>query len=249
MSKIKTKITGTVCALCRESPNLCDSHIIPEFFYKPTYDGGKRGRAKELTRKTGRWRAMQKGHREPLLCTKCEQFLNLEYENYVKEVWYDEGKLPDPVTTDLVVLEGLDYRRFKLCMLSILWRASVSQLSMFGQVSLGPHEDTIRGMLRAGTAGGEDEYVFATQVLVMNGKVVHGTVMEPVQVRHNGHRVYVFIFEGCAWNFFVGAHPPAAFAELGIRQSGALPVMRQEFTKLDFIRDFVIDYLRAKSDR
>ena len=232
-----------MCKLCLESPDLCDSHIIPEFFYRPACDKGGRGRAKELIRDTGRWRYIQKGHRERLLCGDCEDFLNERYEKYVKKLWFDERILPDPLDKELVVLQGIQYPNFKLCMLSILWRAGVARGSMFRQVALGPHEKTLRNMIRNEDPGTESQYAFATQALVMNGRVVFAALMEPVQFRYNGHRVYTFIFGGCSWNFFVGAVAPVPFARLGIRRSGELPVMKQEFTKLDLIRDFVADHL------
>jgi len=37
-----------------------------------------------------------------------------------------------------IIIEGIDYAPFKLFLMSVLWRASVSTLEFFKLVSLGP---------------------------------------------------------------------------------------------------------------
>lgn len=59
------------------------------------------------------------------------------------------------------LLPRVDYHRLKLFVLSLLWRASVSQHLFFRRVTLGPHQETIRSMIDADDAGGVDDYSFA----------------------------------------------------------------------------------------
>jgi hypothetical protein len=117
---------------------------------------------------------------------------------------------------------------------------------MFTQVALGPHESSVGEMLRADDPRAQDEYALAVQALVMDDRIVYAALMEPVQFRFRFHRVYTFIFGGCAWNFLISAKAPPPFAALTLTRDGKLPIMKQEFTKLDLIRDFAADHLRTR---
>ncbi len=126
------------CKLCDEQQTLCDSHIIPEFCYRALYD--ERHKAVLVKNEPARESKLQKGFRERLLCPDCEAFLNESYEKYFKEIWFDLGKCPSTTDERVIRVDGLDYRRFKLFHLSVLWRASISTREEFSAVSLGPHE-------------------------------------------------------------------------------------------------------------
>ena len=133
-----------LCRLCLDDTDLCRSHIVPEFFYIPTYDS--KHRAHETTLEPFDQRYLQKGHRERLLCKDCEGKIS-KYETYVEHVWYRQKKLPDRMAHDVLVITGLEYSKFKLFHLSVLWRASVATRSPFDNISLGAHEETVRNMI------------------------------------------------------------------------------------------------------
>jgi hypothetical protein len=113
----------------------------------------------------GSKRFLQKGYRESLLCEECEQHIG-RYEKYFKEAWYDEGKLPERVAEKIHWVRGLDYKRFRLFHLSVVWRAGVSRNSIFRRVRLGTHAERMRTMLLMDEPGEIDQYQFVTQVLV-----------------------------------------------------------------------------------
>lgn len=138
------------CELCLQESKLCDSHIIPEFAFRPTYD--ETGRAVEI--RGERAKKLQKGYREKLLCPRCEDKLNEGWEKYFKEVWFDRPALPVHPTEGFFTIEGLAYRRFKLFHLSVLWRASVAQGDPFRKVKLpAEDEEQLRRMLEADNPG------------------------------------------------------------------------------------------------
>ena len=235
------------CRLCHQSAVLRRSHIIPEFFYKPVYD--EKHRARVADRRTGQFTFQQKGHREPLLCDRCEQLLNDRYERPFKRSWFDDAKLPRVPDFHLDAISGLDYGPFKLCLLSILWRASVSQQKTFEQVNLGPHEDPIRLMILMGDPGPPEKYPFATQILFIEEAetgdpyVVDALVALPVARRYEAHRGYVFMFGGCAWHFLVGSFLSEAFRELALTQTGELPILWQNLAQIELVQDFMEQYL------
>jgi len=119
-----------ICKLCLLEKDIVNSHIIPKFFYKSLYDK-KLHRFHVLStdpRITKKYD--QKGMRQKLLCEDCEQKIS-KYERYVNhiinggiEVWVgDKGAC--------IEAAGIDYTKYKLCLLSILWRAGISTLPFF----------------------------------------------------------------------------------------------------------------------
>jgi hypothetical protein len=101
-----------------------------------------------------------------MLCSRCDNDLLGKLERYAAAVVYggtDVGDLkitramgPDGVKS--LKLENLDYSKFKLFILSILWRAHHSRNKFFNKVNVGEHEDILRKMLLSGDAGIDTEY-------------------------------------------------------------------------------------------
>jgi hypothetical protein len=234
-----------LCKLCLLDRPLCNSHIIPEFLYRAAYDD--KGRALELTRTLGNHRFVQKGYRERLLCDECEQRINV-FEKYFKQAWYDAGTLPDRVDEDVYVLQGLDYRLFKLFHLSVLWRAGVSSNSIFANVRLGAHREPMREILLSEDPGPKDRYHFLAQVLVDDGLVVDGVILEPATFKYQTRRIHVLLFGGCAWNYVISRQPLRDLLPLALTTSGTLPLLRQQITRFDLLADFLVDYVRSRKE-
>ena len=141
-----------ICKLCGNDRKLRYSHIIPEFLYAKLYNDknqllGIHGQGKHGSK------LLQKGIREYLFCEKCEQHFNEFCEKPFKKQWIDASPLPDPWdVTDIQWLK-VDYTSFKLFHLSVLYRAGVSSLPTFQEVSLGPHEEKLRKQILACDAG------------------------------------------------------------------------------------------------
>ena len=138
---------SSVCALCQREKPLVRSHVIPEFLYREMYDDKHRFHVIS-TNAPGKHKLLQKGVRERLLCRDCENVLSIS-ERYVNLVF--TGKLPVKThrSGQLYEIQGLDYRKFRLFGLSVLWRASVASHRFFRAVNLGPHESAIRQMILA----------------------------------------------------------------------------------------------------
>jgi hypothetical protein len=138
------------CRLCLKDAPLQNSHIIPEFHYNPLYDS--KHRFFVLSTEKGRRPTEQKGFRERLLCQKCETLLS-RWESYAKEVIFDSEAQFVSKHGKHIRLGNIDYHRFKLYLLSLIWRMGVSSLKMFKAVSLGPYEQLLRRRLLAEDPG------------------------------------------------------------------------------------------------
>ena len=112
------------CRLCLKEKDLQNSHIIPEYFYKPVYD--EKHIINILTTSQDKnKKPMQKGIREELLCFDCEQLLS-PLENYVRRIL--RGPYDNQVIryNDVIVVRDIDYKKFKLFQISLLcWKCCI----------------------------------------------------------------------------------------------------------------------------
>lgn len=225
------------CGLCLKDRDLRNSHVIPEFLYKPLYDAkhramGVHGQGHK------KWQYLQKGLREKLLCQDCEQLLNDHYEKYFHYFWFEKSPLPFECEHDKIYeIDGIDYAKFKLFHLSILFRASISSLRTFSQVSLGPHEERIRAMLFNHDPGRSSHYQISAYIVVKDdGSVVQQLISQPIKFNFCGHPIYNMMFGGCAWHYKVSSHSSADFTEIALRSNGTMPVPVERWQAEPFIQ-------------
>lgn len=152
------------CRLCgSQQEKFPKSHIIPEFMYKHIKNA--KSQIFRMRMPYGdRLKPIHTGfYQKPLLCVACEQKIG-KWESYAEKILNGSPhvKMPNVVRTedDLIQLvSDIDYNKFKLFLLSIIWRASVTNLPFFREVALGrEHEERIAKMLINDDAGAEDEY-------------------------------------------------------------------------------------------
>src|SRR5207244_3206315 len=132
-----------LCPLCRNERQLIRSHIIPEFFLRAVQD--EHGRALAIPGSPGPARLVQQAFMHRLLCADCDGFLNVEYEIPFLAFW--RQAVPAIAWGHNYLLTVPDYARFKLLLLSVLWRAGVCRQGAFARVDLLEHEPTLRHML------------------------------------------------------------------------------------------------------
>ncbi len=145
------------CRLCSQQAELCNSHLISEFFYEQMQLYDDKHRFYILSTEPGKHPpTAQKGIRERLLCRECEGKLS-QWEGHARGVLYG-GESID-ITANRSGYEcTVDYAKFKLFQLSILWRIGVSTHMAFSSISLGAHENVLRGMLLGETPGNTETY-------------------------------------------------------------------------------------------
>ncbi len=220
-----------VCALCKYDKPLQRSHIIPERIYKPLYDRGGRGKAQKLDKVEGvftRQRPIQKGLREELLCSSCEDLLNEDYEKEFNELWFKKRILPEAIESgESIIIDGINYQQFKLYHLSILFKASVSSLAEFRQVDLGPqHTERIRLMVLKGECGKDIEYpIMCHAITKENNLIQYGLITSPFKLRLHGFNCYGFCFGGCVWYYVVDGRAINLFSSFMLNSQGELSIM------------------------
>jgi len=139
------------CRLCQtENISLCASHIIPEFFYNRVYTKFHKFAA---IAKDGDERLVveQKGYRENLLCQTCETKLSRwerKLSQLSNEIVCDSyATCTASKVLNVDILTGVDYCGIKMAIISIFWRMSVANHSLFADYDLGPYANEFRRLL------------------------------------------------------------------------------------------------------
>lgn len=223
---------------------LKNSHIIPEYFYKPMYD--KENRFMQIsTVPDEKPKVLQKGVREHLLCEKCEQQFS-KYERYVSQTYYHKEVKDIQQNDNVFIAENVDYLLMKLFQLSILWRASISSLKIFGDVKLGPHEETLRTMLINENPGRYYEYGCLQFAVRMNDKkLADGLIMPPALFKVDSFRTCRFTFGGLIWVYIISSHNNMyRWKDFFLLESGRLTIHKKNFEDIKFLMDFGYDLKR-----
>lgn len=223
------------CKLCQKDSPLQNSHIIPEFVYTQLYDDKHRMNVLSLHEKTPR-PYEQKGLREKLLCRDCEARLSV-FEKYVSTAF--DGKETEVPLDGVIIVKDVDYNQFKLFLLSILWRASVSSLDFFSQVSLGPHENKIREMILSNDPGPSDKYGVIPFALIDDGVIQSDIIMQPTRIKLYGRVGYRFVFGGFMWAFLVSGHQsPHEMKPLFPMKDNTLCIVKGDYRKCGIVTEF-----------
>lgn len=196
------------------------SHIIPEFLWRQLY--GPTGKAISARIDLPYNRSIGRGVREKLLCRECDENLG-RYEDYFSKLWY--GITPFPERVEEAVLLKVDYVRFKLFHLAVLWRAHESTLPEFCRVRLGSAAEVIRGSLHSGVDPSVDKFPIAAQAVVnpLDDRVFHNLLALPVPFRRNSGWVYAPLYAGCLW--YIGVTPGVLVGEANVlREDGKIVI-------------------------
>ena len=193
------------CALCRTTAALRRSHVIPEFMYAAVYDEGHSFLVTS-TDPTDRPAVRQRGLWEYLLCGTCEGRFS-GWEDYAKRVLAGQDVV---VTRDgeSLLVRPVDYPRFKLFQLSLLWRSGVTSRPEFAAVDLGRHQEALRQMLLAGNPGRVQDFgcsvVFPPDPEAQ--ELFRHAVGTATVGRYKAHHVYRFVLGMLSWVFIVSGH-------------------------------------------
>lgn len=232
------------CVLCREEKDLRKSHIIPEFLYAALYDEHHKYLA--ISTDPGKRNVKRpKGVYEKLLCEDCEQYFS-KLESYASGVLFGGPELLIKNNKIGIHITGVDYEKFKLFQMSIIWRIAVSEREEFRNVSLGPHQERLREMLLSKNPGKQYEYGC---VIVFSPKIIAFTqelILPPEQVKIDGHRCLRALFGGVFWLFVVSSHAKQfRMSDFYLSEKGELQLVYDKDKMLNYIKAFAHDLKRS----
>lgn len=212
-----------ICKLCLKDKQLIStSHIIPDFMYQDLYDDKHKLHVfnlHEIIQGKGHIKKPSTGEYEGgILCESCDnKLLGGIYEDYVSKVMH-----ADKISEDLRVsvthckdqygvefskCNNLDYKKYKIFLLSILWRAHISSRPSFKEINLGPHADMLRKMIYEGDPGRPEDYAIFIKTFINDPNASTDVIMIPQfkQKKTDGHRVFEFLIGGFIYRFYVNS--------------------------------------------
>lgn len=212
------------CRLCLQEKKLIKAHIIPDFmysgmkaeddkniFYKVTYN---------LDNKQSKSRKIQTGDFDKnILCEDCDnRIIGANYEKYAQLSMY--GKNIDPEIAPICknyqnpndgaeysICTNIDYGKMKLFLLSILWRASITDRKAFKDVDLGEkHEERLRKLIYENIVPAESEYPIMMTSFMRTDHSLKNLIGQPKRVRFkDGLNGYVFLIDSIQFMFYVNS--------------------------------------------
>lgn len=239
------------CALCLKNTELVKSHIYPEFQYKPLYDSEHKymqiyddGKSKSIKKK-------YKGIYEHLLCDNCDRIIIGGYEDHASKVLFGDGRFGTKkiVTKSGFLLDNVDYRKFKLFQISLLWRTAATKRPEIPKINLGSHFDKMRKMLLNGNPGNPLDYGCAIFFVPNMPKELVGLSTTPKRMRKRieGNIAYNAIFNGFLWIWLVSSQTKVfSRPEVFLNKNGKLPIFNSGQKGWKHILDVGLDMVKQK---
>ena len=229
-----SKRKNGTCKLCGKHAQLCESHIVPEFCYKPIYCDKHRLVQARVSSHSISQIVRQKGCKEWMLCSQCETHLNTHYEQPFHKFWYENIITTESIESKYHMVSGFDYAIMKLFHLSVIWKCHYSQ--DFGRIDLGPYAYKIRAMLLDVDAGPENCLpVMGCLLLDDEWKIIDRIVSVPGVARFDQSHFYAMCYAGCEWLFVMTETPTRkqskALSAFGIKQNGTMRLMTSHYKK------------------
>lgn len=233
-----------ICSLCKEEKELIKkSHIIPAFMYKGMFIENEPIYIQPLStdRQIENWekkRSPDGEYEGNLLCAYCDNVLLGSLETYASKVIYGGENIPSSEAirckdgrsvdgTPMQKFENIDYTKFKLFMLSILWRASISKRDFFSDiVLLDQHAENIRLMIFNNNAGSVSDYPIFFTTLPNDYPLPKEILGQPLFLPNQEQSdIALFIINGYVFWFYVETDPqkiPKPIIDETIRPSNEL---------------------------
>lgn len=208
------------CKLClQEKPLLKKSHIIPDFFYVQAdmYNQNHQIHKIDVQKflKNKHISFVPTGiYDQGILCKECDNNIIGILETYGRKVLFG-GLNPDeqinclnfnnPIDGfEFSIVENVDYKKFKLFLLSILWRSAVSSNDFFKDVNfLENYMETLRKMIFEGLPGKFNDFPIITMSYIKDKSVPADFIGQPIKAETEKGITITFLLAGFVFMFSV----------------------------------------------
>ncbi len=229
------------CQLCgSDRPQLASAQIVPDFMLKYIQDE-ESGRAvmRVYDDESDQLLQVEEGGIEPdgeLVCEACLATIG-EWDRYADRLMYqDSGLVIEDMSVgdeesgtaeEAKVIRNVDYERFKLFQLSLLWRMGASDVIPFEPIDIGIHRQRLAEMLRSREPGAPEDFPCVMATIAPGG--VH--FVDFFDVRFWAERDVATTIElvsgGFVFRFFLGREVPKFTDRFALQQNGDLPLLQR----------------------
>lgn len=223
-NKLDTNIG--ICRLCGKQARLLESHIIPNAFFSRIL---KKNEGKGIVIPTEIDKPIHhssESWHEKLLCEKCERYLNENFEYYSIQLLRGNG-VTIHRNKNGIIIDRMDGTKFRLFVISIVWRAFHSTLTAYDQVKITFEQSEI---FRHSLLLNEDIPQDIAEIKLnrlhdhdqehgFDRATIRQLIISPFARRYKNKQVFVFIFEG----FVIQIKIPGAHINRHKMTSGTIP--------------------------
>ena len=227
------------CKLCLSNKKLIGkSHIFPDFLYKDLYDKKHRLHKVKLPEISTTLYTQTGEYDRHILCAECDNNILGKLDSYGKNsliegiVEYKSKTIIHELRSnswglDVQFWSGLNYKSFKLFLLSLLWRSSISRRIMFEKVELAEHEEILRSMIYNGTPDEPDNYPCIIFRYDHVDKLPTGIISQPFQIGDKtSPSGYVFPILGLYLIFYLSESQKPLYDEIGsVNKKGEMAII------------------------
>jgi len=210
-----------ICKLCKSDTKLLNkSHIIPDFYYRECelYDQIHQLKMMKIDEKTGNLIQIKKQNTgiydKQILCLTCDNELLGNLESYLRPFFFggpigivgnpDFKKYIDKNGRKYIQITNISYMKAKLGLLSILWRASISNNEFFKPVKL---DSTTQELLRLMLLNKDPKEINVLPTVCLSilgqNQSFKQVIAAPRLLNHSHGSGYIFLMSGIFLLFYV----------------------------------------------
>jgi len=228
-----------ICRLCLQDRPLVEGHVLSEFLYDDLYDPERHKFLELHTDERKRNVRRSKGLYECLMCDGCDNRIISRYETYASQVLNGGVEIVTRDEPDRLVVTQLDYTKFKLFQVSLLWRSVVSTRDEFQTAIVQTrHAERMRQMLLHEDPGEPHEYGCLVMIPQIQNDLRRRLIMPPDPIKVGGHQCFRLLAGGLWWLYMVSSHTHAfELRDYFLAKNGTLHLLR-ETASTAFIHEF-----------
>ena len=166
-----------------------------------------------------------------ILCVTCEREILSSYESYGAKVLKGGTALKmvnkDVNGVKVLEIEGVDYEKFKLFVLSFLWKSSISKRPLFKDVDLGAdYNEQVRLMLLHGDPGKSTQFPFLIMTYLHHKEIPPDLITQPSKSKIKNGVAYNFLIYGFSYTIFISKNIiPDFIEETTVNEDGRLRII------------------------
>lgn len=191
-----------LCNLCQLDKKLVNAHILPKWSVKELR--GNKNFLVEFDRVAGPKRVQTNAYDPNILCKECDSEVVGKYDTYASRFFKEArienlvfiGKSDEGVPQYIAeVTNHYDYDKLAIFLLSVLWRASISDLPEFENIKLGKYEEVVRSFILSGkVTGSKFNFYLIKWSFSEKDFPARNLVIPPKLIKIDGFIHYNFIF-------------------------------------------------------
>ena len=223
------------CKLCTLDKRLVKSHIIPDFMYFGLFDEKHFIAPLDLI-EFKRKKFLPNGfYDSTILCNECDNEIIGRLESYSRivilggkgntENYPKIEKRINQLNHKYLHVVNIDYLKFKLFLLSIIWRASISKHKSFESVYLYEHENIIGKMIYTNDPGKSFDYPVGLFLIEENKILPTKLIAKPIRTVSGENLSYSFLINGLVINYKIqGSGDKEFYDQIAIKEDNTMNV-------------------------